>query len=311
MIVVVGTGIAGSHAAEQLRRRGHEVRSVSHSTVNDVSPEETDVVLLANAGHHERTARRFLQHGCSVVSLGDDSKDVLALLSLEPDALAAGRTLVVGAACSPGLSGLLVHYLRAKFDTADETHVAVHGTGGPECARQHHRVLSGTAHGWHEDDWLRRPAGSGRELCWFPDPIGSRDCYRADVADPMLLKHAFPDLHRISARVSATRRDRLTARLPMLIPPHADGDMGGLRVEVRGSRNGERAVEVAGTAHPMGHIAGAVAAAVAHELKRRAHFGNPIAPGVFGLGAEPMPNTSILETVMQSGVRVQQFHGVH
>jgi len=311
VIVVVGTGVVGSHAADQLRRRGHDVRSVSHGTVSDVSPEATDVVLLANAGNHERTARRFLQHGCSVVSVGDDSKDALALLALQPEALAAGRTLIVGAACSPGLSGLLVHYLRAKFDASDETHVAVHGTGGPECARQHHRVLSGTALGWHDDDWLRRPAGSGRELCWFPDPIGSRDCYRGDLADPFLLKHAFPDLQRISTRVSATRRDRLTARLPMLVPPRAEGDMGALRVEVRGVRNGERHVEVVGTAHPMGHIAGAVAAAVAHELKRRAHFDDPIAPGAFPLGTEALPNAALLETVMQSGVRIQQFYGVH
>ena len=25
--------------------------------------------------------------------------------------------------------------------------------------------------------------GTGRELCWFPDPIGGRDCYRAALAD--------------------------------------------------------------------------------------------------------------------------------
>ena len=162
MIVVVGTGIVGTHAADLLRKRGHDVRSVSHNTINEVSPEETEVVILAHAGHHERVARRFLQHGCSVVSVGDDSKDVLSLLDLQSDALSAARTLVVGAACSPGLSGLLVHYLAAKFDEYDEIHVAVHGTAGPECARQHHRVLSGTALGWHDDDWLKRPAGSGR-----------------------------------------------------------------------------------------------------------------------------------------------------
>lgn len=310
MIVVAGTGIVGTHAAEQLRRRGHEVRSVSHGNVSDVDPTTTDVVILAHSGDHERAARKFLQHGCHVVSVSDDTKDALALLALEPDALEAGRTLIVGAACSPGLSGLLVSYLGRHLDSVDEAHIAVHGTGGPECARQHHRVLSGTALGWHEDDWLRRPAGSGRELCWFPEPVGSRDCYRGDLADPLMIKHAFPELLRISARTSATRRDRLTARLPMLLPPHPEGDLGGLRVEVRGSRNGQRAVEVAGTAHPMGHIAGAVAAGTAHELRRRTHFGNPVVPGALCLGSEHLPNAEILETVMQSGVRLQMFYGV-
>lgn len=311
MIVVVGTGIVGTHVAGLLRQRGHNVRSVSHNTMNEVSPEETDVVVLAHSGHHERAARRFLQHGCSVVSVSDDSKDVLSLLDLQSDALGAGRTLIVGAACSPGLSGLLVHYLAAKFDEYDEIHVAVHGTAGPECARQHHRVLSGTALGWHDDDWLKRPAGSGRELCWFPEPIGSRDCYRADLADALLLKHSFSHANRISARVSATRRDRILGRLPMLIPPHIDGDMGAVRVELRGVKNRQRTVEIAGAAHPMGHIAGAVAAATAHEIIQRLGTEGACVPGVFALGAEELPNTAIFETVLNSGVRVQQFYGVH
>jgi len=310
MIVVAGTGLVGTHAAEQLRRRGHEVRSVSHKTVNEIDPTTAEVVVLAHGGDHERHARRFLAAGCHVVSVSDDTKDVLALLDLNGDALAAGRTLVLGAACSPGLSGLLVSHLSAKLDDTDEVHVAVHGTGGPECARQHHDVLSGTALGWHDDDWLRRPAGSGRELCWFPEPIGSRDCYRADLADPLLIKHALPHLQRISARTSATRRDRLTARLPMLTPPRVQGDMGALRVEVRGSRNGERAVEVAGTAHPMAQIAGSVAASVAHEIRRQAHFGTPVAPGALALGDPALPNAELLDDVIQSGVRVQAFYGV-
>ena len=50
MIVVVGTGIVGTHVAELLRQREHEVRSVSHHTINEVSPEETEVVVLAHAG---------------------------------------------------------------------------------------------------------------------------------------------------------------------------------------------------------------------------------------------------------------------
>ncbi len=311
MIVVVGTGIVGTHVAELLRQREHEVRSVSHNTINEVSPEETEVVVLAHAGHHERVARRFLQHGCSVVSVGDDSKDVLSLLDLQSDALSAGRTLIVGAACSPGLSGLLVDYLGAKFDEYDEIHVAVHGTGGPQCAHQHHRALSGTALGWHDDEWLKRPAGSGRELCWFPEPIGSRDCYRGDLADALLLKHSFSHANRISARVSATRRDRILGRLPMLIPPHIEGDMGAVRVELRGVKNGQRTVEIAGAAHPMGHIAGAVAAATAHEIIQSAGTADAFVPGVFGLGAEEIPNAAIFKTVLNSGVRVQQFYGVH
>ena len=41
---------------------------------------------------------------------------------------------------------------------------------------------------------------------------------------------------RVTARVAASRRDRLTARLPMLRPPHPEGLIGAVRVEVRGGQ---------------------------------------------------------------------------
>ena len=33
---------------------------------------------------------------------------------------------------------------------------------------------------------VERAGGSGRELCWFPDPIGAVDCYRPALPDPLL-----------------------------------------------------------------------------------------------------------------------------
>ena len=86
--------------------------------------------------------------------------------------------------------------------------------------------------------------------------------------------------------------------------------MGALRVEVRGTRGGERAVEVAGTAYPMAQIAGAVASAAAHEIRRQAHFNTPIPPGALALGDAALPNTELLDDIMQTGVRIQAFYGV-
>ena len=93
---------------------------------------------------------------------------------------------------------------------------------------------------WQDGDWVDYLGGSGRELYWFPEPVGALDCYRADIADPLLLHAAFPDVTRISARRSARRRDRFTARLPMLSPPHEEGGVGAVRVELRGSNTSRR-----------------------------------------------------------------------
>ena len=73
----------------------------------------------------------------------------------------------------------------------------------------------------------------------------------------------------ISARVSATRRDRLTARLPMLPPPHASGDLGSVRVEVRGAlADGARHTVIAGASGATADLAAAVCAATVLAIRR-------------------------------------------
>ena len=146
--------------------------------------------------------------------------------------------MVAGAAFSPGYSCVLARHAATSFTAVTEVHVARSGTGGPACARQHHAALTGEGLDWRDGAWQRRTAGSGRELCWFPDPIGAEDCYRAELPDALLLVPAFPAVERVTARLSATRRDRLSAHLPMLRQPHPEGLVGAARVEVRGVRDG-------------------------------------------------------------------------
>ena len=118
---------------------------------------------------------------------------------------------------------------------------------------------------------------------------------------------AFPTVERISARRSATRRDRLTARLPMLSPPHLEGGIGAVRVEARGSDDGGGA----------GH---------ARRRRRRAdrHGGggdgrgdgrrcSPRAPrpgGVMTTSDPDLPAATVLRNVLRHGVRLQEFTGI-
>ena len=106
----------------------------------------------------------------------------------------------------------------------------------------------------------------GRELCWFPDPVGPADCYRARLPDALLLVNALGDLDRVTARMAATRRDRLTARWPMLRRPHPEGTIGAVRAEVRGRRDGAWETLVYGAYDRPGVAAGAVAAVAATAL---------------------------------------------
>jgi hypothetical protein len=124
------------------------------------------------------------------------------------------------------------------------------------------------------------------------------------MVDPLLLPRAFPEVERVTARMSATRRDRLTARLPMLTPPHPEGGLGGLRVEVRGVRNGERAAIVAGLAERTAVAAGHVGAAFALAALRQ-----ELPPGMVIPGNAQLDSETLLERLAVAGIVMQEFVG--
>jgi saccharopine dehydrogenase-like NADP-dependent oxidoreductase len=325
-VAVVGLGSVGARAARQLvsseaigavrlRDRSAELvdgaaRSLGSSTIAEpppyTEPVDASVVVLATpAGTHTDLARALLARNVSVVSVSDAIADVNGLLELDAEARERNCSVVVGAGFSPGLSCVLARHAASDFTTVDEIHVAMAGTGGPACARQHHRALGDWAIDWRDGGWVRRRGGSGRELCWFPDPIGGRDCYRAARPEALLLAPSFAGVSRVTARMAATRRDRLTARLPMLRKPHPEGGPGGLRVEVRGWQDEQRHVKVLGAMDRPAVAAGAVAAVAVTSIVT----GAILRPGAAGLAelVEPIP---FLTELARRGVRAAVFEGL-
>ena len=323
-VAVIGLGAVGARAARQLASspqverillrdadagRLDEVASSLGETATVVpggleDPVDAAVALVATpAGCHVDLARRLLSERIPVVSTSDAIADVRALLDLGPEAEVRGLTVAVGAAFSPGLTCVLARHAASQFDEVDEVHVARLGTGGPACAYQHHRALRGRAVDWRDGGWVHRSAGSGRELCWFPDPVGAADCYRAELPDALLLRQALPGVGRITARLAANRRDRLTSRLPMLRPPHPEGGPGAVRLEVRGRRDGAQSVRVLGAMDRPGVAAGAVAALTAVQVA-----GGDLVPGAAGLASliDPVP---FLAELSRRGVKVAAFEG--
>ena len=282
-VAVIGSGVVGRRVARQLAASGLVERLIlgarrpqrMHGFVRqlvDVDIEviapgplpAADVTVLAQpSGRHTELAEEAIGNGSHVVSLSDALNDVEGLLELDSAANKAERSVIVGAAFSPGLSCLLARHGGDRFDRVEEVHVARMGTGGPACQRQLHRARTQESLERRNGNWMKRPSGAGRELVWFPDPLGARDCYRAALADPILLSASFPEAERITAKVAATRRDRLTAWLPMLRPPHRDGGPGAVRIEIRGIRDQIQTTEVIGAIDYPSAAAGAVAAIAA------------------------------------------------
>lgn len=317
-LAVIGLGASGSEVVRQVRIGRPEaigvydvdqtrvLEHVAHrgTTATSMLGEGADVVVLATpSGSHAGLARSILASGRHVVSLSDHPGDVAELLDLHGEAVDAGRSVLVGAGFAPGLTCLLARHASDLLDSVEVVSVAKSGTGGPACAREHHRAMKHPGHEFHHGTWVMRAAGSGRELVWFPEPIGALDCYRGDLPSPLLLQRVFPDADRLTSRVSATRRDRFTSRLPMLRPPHADGGPGAVRVEVRGRRHGGVETIVYGvSAHPAA-AAGAVAAVAALSI------GEGSTPhGAYGLGEHP-GFFALLAALRGRDLRAQTYEG--
>jgi len=306
-VAVVGRGVVGQRISRRLSTVLDGVTVVDHDPrVGQPLHAGVEAVVLAQGGTHCEIAQTMIEHGVAVVSVSDDLDDVRSLLDLDDAARGAGVPLVVGAGMAPGLTELLARMLASELVDFDEIHLAIHGTAGPACARQHHRALSGRAVGFHDGTWIQRPAGSGRELAFFPEPVGPYDCYRAELPSPLLVHQSFPGVDRISTRVSANRRDRLTAWLPMLSPPHREGGVGAVRVEVRGTdASGARVTSIVGVAELVGTASAATAGAFTVEA-----LAGRLPSGVSRAGDEGLDTLGLLRTISQLGVRLQEFTGV-
>lgn len=268
-------------------------------------PEDADVVVLTQPEGVREAAEIALARGVHVVSTADDPAEVRRLLALDSEARRVARSVAVGVAMAPGLSCVLATFGARALDVVNQVHVSSLGTGGPACARRHHAALSSAATDWLNGEWHRRPGGSGRELVWFPEPAGGADCYRAGLIDPVLLVPAFPTAQKVTARLAATRRDRMTSWLPMLRRPHPEGRIGAVRVELRGWRHGVAEVRILGATSRPAVIAGAVAS-IAATWAGGGRLARSGAGGLAEMVGEP---GEFLRALHARNVRTVQFEG--
>lgn len=293
----------GTKLGEVVRDLGPRAAALTRGRLHD---QAIDVLVVATpSGHQVSAARRAVRVGVPVVSTSDRIDDVERILGLDRFARERGVAVVAGAGFAPGMTCALAVHGARTLDAVDEIHVAKAGTGGPACARQHHRALKGMARDWRDGAWVRRAGGSGRELVWFPDPVSGADCYRAALPDALLLVPNFAEVRRVTARVAATRQDRFTSWLPMLSPPHPEGGVGAIRVELRGRIGLRREIRILGAVERPAVAAGAVAAAAASAVIA----GTAGGPGSRGLAAVDDP-TAIVRDIARRGVAAQEFEGL-
>lgn len=322
-VVLVGVGAVGSRVARQVaatadlealalvdtdRERAVAVAEAlgPPAVVTSWSPsllEGAHVVILCLSGQQLPLAEEALRYDVDLVAISDREDDVRGLLALDQEARARGCHVVVGAGFSPGLSCLLARHAANLVDEVDEVRVARTGSGAASSPADQRRMLSGEGSDWRAGSWTVGRAGTGRELCWFPEPVGARDCYRAPLADPLLLAPAFPSASRVSARLAVTRLDRLTWWLPLPRRVHQNGTVEAIRVEVRGRRGRAREAVVLGAIdHP--DVAAGTVAAVAADWARSGRLSRTGSAGLAELVPNPVP---FLHELAARGVRAATF----
>ena len=328
-VLLVGVGAVGQRAARQLAetdgvgrllltdRAAGRAASVAQSIGSRAEPTDwqpdrplpagVSTVALAIDGAGERAvAERALEAGVPVAGCSDDPDVVRALLDLDDAAREAGVAIAAGCGLAPGLSDVLARHAADALEVTHEIHVARAGSAGPACSAQRDRAGHGAALEWREGAWVRERAGGGRQLVWFPAPVGGVDCRRAGSGQAALLVDALPRLTRASMRVARRPVDGLPDRRARR-RPDPDGDWGAVWVEVRGRRGRAEEILVYGAVDRMAFAAGTVLALAAAWIAGLGG-GVPRQTGVHGLGAlvEPVP---FLAELARRGVKAAAFEG--
>lgn len=324
---VIGLGVVGTRLARELvsgnpevslvlgssreGRRGEMGRVFSDAikagrlTIRDTHAEMAVgaevVVLTGDQSAQVDQAAAHLAAGRHVVATVDSHECARRLWDLEELARSKDRTLVVGSCFSPGLSDVLAAYGSTRMDSVEEVHFARHGAGGPQCEADRRAAARRDAHEWRDGRWVTHRGGSGRELCWFPDPVGGLDAYFADTAEPVIAVANRGDLLRCSARLVVSRRDRIERCLPKVLPVPAEGGVGAIRVELRGSRGAERVTLVLGSLDRPGVVAGVMTSEVVMAI-----LGGEAPTGVIGAGSVTDP-VVMLKRLRHKGVRVAEM----
>ena len=346
-VLLVGAGAVGRRAARQLAESDGVERILIADRAAGVAdegaeamgpraeavdwtpdrpiPDGVTVVASAIGGVAERAVfERALEAGVPAAGCADDADTVRSLLDLDDAAREAGVTLAAGCGLAPGLTDVLARHAADALDSVDEICVARAGSAGPACRSAVDRAGRGAAPEWRDGAWARHRAGTGRQLVWFPSPVGGLDCHRAASGQAALLLDAFPGLGRSSMRIASPLGPgrqlpgvRMLGHIPMVSTllsgggstrrRDPDGDWGAVWVEVRGRRGRSEEIVVYGAVDRMSFAAGAVLGVTALWLGGLGAA--PVATtGAHGLAAlvDPVP---FLGELARRGVKAAAFEG--
>ena len=276
-----------------------------------------------------RVVRAAIEAGIPYVSICDDYDAVQAVLELDPLARERGVTVLTGVGWTPGLTNILARKGANMLDTAREIHIAWAGASadseGFAVVLHTMHIFTGQVPTFTGGQWKTVPAGSGRQLVTFPDPLGQVAVFHVGHPEPVTIPRFIPGLQEVSLRGGLTEPflnwlAAVVARLGLTNTPGKKQTLGrllkpllpllekagkpsrpvsGAHVEVRGEKDGHRARVRLAAADRMMNLTG-LPLSVATLMLGRREIGHP---GVIAPEAEGGPDPDrFLEELAARGV---------
>ncbi|MGC9319328.1 MAG: saccharopine dehydrogenase family protein [Armatimonadota bacterium] len=271
-------------------------------------------------------AAAAVEAGCHYVSLCDDYDATQAVLELDGEATGRGVTILTGLGWTPGISNVLARRAAEQLDEVRAIEVAwgssASDSEGFAVILHTLHIFSGTVPSWQGGRLVEVAAGSGRQRVRFPEPLGECTVFHLGHPEPVTLPLTYESVETVtlkgglsedmlnwlaklmaSLRLSNTHGKRvavaklLKALLPVIgrigRPAHP---CSGIRVDVKGMRDGETTTITYGAADNMERLTGLPLAIGAAMIGR----GEITQRGVMAPEACIPPDTFIAELAKRS-----------
>lgn len=243
-------------------------------------------------------AEAAIEAGAHYVSICDDFDAAEEIFTLDARAREQGLHVLTGIGWTPGLSNLMARKGAASLDKVAKINVAWAGSTedamGVAVILHVLHIFTNRIPSFQDGSLTMVPAGSGKEIVSFPEPIGKINVYNVGHPEPVTMRRYFPDVTEITLKgginedlfnklaiivgklgLSQSRavRNLVAAFFQKTLPlwrkaAGPSADYSGIRVDIKGVSAGEHRHIAYSAAGPMDVLTGVPMAIAIRELAR-------------------------------------------
>lgn len=276
-------------------------------------------------------AEAVLEAGLHYVSICDDHDAANAVLELDHAAREKGIKILTGLGWTPGLSNILARKGYDEMDNVDSIRVYWAGSAGDSegfaVILHTIHIFTGLVTSFQNGAYVEIKAGSDKEVVEFPAPLGNVYTYHLGHPEPVTLprylegvrnvtlkgglaENYLNTLSKLVATLRLTNSDRKKMRLGKLLkkalplfPVNPNRSYSGIRVDITGTRAGEKVNLTYAVVDHMRRLTGIPLSIGAYYMAR----GAIERTGVFGPEADGSINAGLfLQELERREIRIER-----